>query len=153
MKKYLKILTVMCAVMMIMCWPAWAAAEAGETISRASYIDLTPIINAAIMLIAAIVAKRLIPWIDARTTNEQKIMMRAAVRTLVFAAEQIYGAGGGADKMDFVVRQLEKQGYTADRYEIEAAVRECINNWPKLEEIKIETAAEIDVGEIEDEAE
>lgn len=143
MKKYLRIMMVMCMVMLMICLPGCAMAE-GNHAAQAAHIDLTPIINAAIALIAAIIAKKLIPWIDARTTNEQKVMMRAAVKTLVFAAEQIYGAGGGSEKMDFVVNQLNKQGYTADRYEIEAAVREHINNWPKLEQIEIETATEIE---------
>ena len=55
-------------------------------------------------------------------------MLRAAVKTAVFAAEQIYGAGKGAEKLDFVVEQLEEQGFTANRNEIEAAVGEFINS-------------------------
>ena len=99
-------------------------------------IDLTPIINAIIALIAAILTVKVIPWIKAKTTNEQQAAIKAAVKTLVFAAEQIYGAGKGGEKLDFVVEQLELQGYTADRMEIEAAVGEYMNN------IKVTAAAE-----------
>lgn len=102
-------------------------------------IDLTPIINAIIALIAAIIAHKVIPWIKARTTNEQQAMLRATVKTLVFAAEQIYGAGKGAEKLSFVALRLREQGYTVDPVEIEAAVGEYINNIPV-----IETAADID---------
>lgn len=102
-------------------------------------IDLTPIINAIIALIAAIIAHKVIPWLKARTTNEQQAMMRAAVKTLVFAAEQIYGAGKGAEKLNFVTKELRKQGFTVDPVEIEAAVGEHINNFPV-----IETAVELD---------
>ena len=89
-------------------------------------IDFTPIIEAIIGLLAAIITVKVIPWIKAKTTNEQQIMLSAAVKTLVFAAEQIYGAGKGEEKLAYVITQMEKQGYTADRNIIEAAVRENI---------------------------
>lgn len=92
-------------------------------------IDLTPIINAIIALLAAIITVKVVPWIKAKTTNEQQVMLRATIKTLVFAAEQIYGAGKGADKLAFVSSELKKQGYTFDPVEIEAAVGEHINNW------------------------
>lgn len=91
-------------------------------------IDLTPIIQAILALLASLITYKLIPWIKARTTAEQQAMMRAAVKTLVFAAEQIYGAGKGAEKLDFVVKQLAAQGFTVDRVEIEAAVAEHLNS-------------------------
>ena len=96
-------------------------------------IDLTPIINAIIALLGAIITVKVIPWIKAKTTNEQQMMLRAAIKTLVFAAEQMYGAGKGSEKMDFVISNLVKQGFTADRVEIEAAVGEYINNFTVFE--------------------
>ena len=98
-------------------------------------IDFTPIIEAIIGLLAAIITVKVIPWIKAKTTNEQQIMIGAAVKTLVFAAEQIYGAGKGEEKLDYVITQMEKQGYTADRNIIEAAVRENIMT---LHTVKVE---------------
>lgn len=91
-------------------------------------IDLTPIINAIIALIAAIISVKVIPWIKAKTTNEQQATLKAVVKTLVFAAEQTWGAGHGNEKLDFVIEQLRIKGYTVDRLEIEAAVGEYINN-------------------------
>lgn len=90
-------------------------------------IDLTPIIQAVITLIAALITCRLIPWIKAKTTNEQQKHLSAVVKTLVFAAEQLYGAGHGADKMDYVVSRLEEKGFVVDMDEIEAAIKENIN--------------------------
>lgn len=87
-------------------------------------IDLTPIIEAFIALLATIITVKVIPWIKARTTNEQQSLLRATIVTLVFAAEQIYGAGKGGEKMDFVLKQLEEKGFTADRVEIEAVIKE-----------------------------
>jgi uncharacterized membrane protein YozB (DUF420 family) len=105
-------------------------------------IDLTPIINAVIALIAAIISVKVIPWIKAKTTNEQQAMMRATVKTLVFAAEQVYGAGEGYAKMTYVKNGLRKRGFDIDVDEIEAAVGEYINNFPVLEIAEPEQEAE-----------
>lgn len=102
-------------------------------------IDLTPILQAIIALIAAIITAKVIPWIKAKTTNEQQMMLFAAVKTLVFAAEQIYGAGKGEEKLEYVIHELEKQGYTADRNLVEAAVRE---NFGALNAAKAKAASE-----------
>lgn len=102
-------------------------------------IDLTPILQAIIALIAAIITAKVIPWIKAKTTNEQQMMLFAAVKTLVFAAEQIYGAGKGEEKLEYVIHELEKQGYTADRNLVEAAVRE---NFGALNAAKAKDASE-----------
>lgn len=104
-------------------------------------IDLTPIINAIIMLLAAIITYKVLPWIKAKTTNEQQAMLRATIKTLVFAAEQTWGAGHGPEKLDFVIEQLRFKGFTVDRVEIEAAVGEYLNNWQMLE-----TAVEVEDG-------
>ena len=95
-------------------------------------IDLTPLFQALIALLGAIITYKLIPWIKARTTNEQQSVLRATIRTFVYAAEQIYGAGNGGEKLDYVIAQLTAKGYTADRAEIEAAVGEYINGWPAI---------------------
>ena len=90
-------------------------------------IDLTTIFQAIIALLAAVVTYKLIPWLKSKTTEQQQIVLKSVVNTLVFAAEQLYGAGKGAEKLDYVVTELNKRGYTADRAAIEAAVREQIN--------------------------
>lgn len=90
-------------------------------------INLTPIFQAIIALLAALITYRLIPWIKARTTNEQQMTMKVLVRTLVFAAEQMYGAGAGREKLEWVQYQLKMAGFDIDVAEIEAAVYEQIN--------------------------
>lgn len=87
-------------------------------------IDLTPILEAIIGLAAALITYKLLPWIKARTTAEQQALLQATVRTLVFAAEQIYGAGEGANKLDYVVNELAARGFAVDRAQIEAAVKQ-----------------------------
>ena len=90
-------------------------------------IDLTPIINAVILLLASLITAKVIPWIKAKTTNEQQQMLRATIKTLVYAAEQVYGAGNGENKLGYVIAHLEAKGYTVDPSEIEAAVKEYLN--------------------------
>lgn len=87
-------------------------------------IDLTPIIQAVIALIAAIITAKVIPWIKAKTTNEQQQFISATIKTLVFAAEQIYGSGFGAEKMEYVMMALKTRGFNVDKEEVEAAVKE-----------------------------
>ena len=87
-------------------------------------IDITPIIEAVIALLAAIITYKLIPWIKARTSAEQQAALGALIRTLVYAAEQIYGAGAGDSKLAYVEDELLERGYKVDRAAIEAAVKE-----------------------------
>lgn len=91
-------------------------------------IDLTPIFQALIGLLATIITCKVIPWIKAKTSNEQQQMLQVTVRTLVYAAEQIYGAGKGEEKLGYVVRNLQTRGFTVDIAEIEAAVKEA-SSW------------------------
>ena len=105
-------------------------------------IDLTAIINAAIALIAALVSYRLIPWIKARTDNEQQAKLAAAIRVAVFAAEQIFGAGHGAEKMDYALAYLRGKGLTIDPREVEAAVYQYLNINTFVDELMAETVNE-----------
>lgn len=90
-------------------------------------INLTPILQAIIALLAALVTYRLIPWIKERTTKEQQGNLQALIRVLVYAAEQIYGAGNGPEKLQYVCEQLRARGYEVDLAEIEAAVYSAFN--------------------------
>lgn len=87
-------------------------------------IDLTPIFQALIGLIAALITLKLIPWIKARTTAEQQALLLATTKTLVFAAEQIYKAADGKEKMMYVKGKLLEKGYAVDIDAIEAMVKE-----------------------------
>ena len=107
-------------------------------------IDLTPIFQAVIALLAALVTYKLIPWIKSKTTAEQQALLTATVRTLVYAAEQLYGAGKGTEKLDYVIKELEARGFTADRAAIEAAVAEELNCVETYE--TTETVEETDGG-------
>lgn len=91
-------------------------------------IDLTKVLIAILDLLALLVTYKLIPWLKAKLTTEQQAQLRAAVKVSVFAAEQLYGAGNGPEKMKFVKQYLMNHGYDVNPIEIEAAVGEYINN-------------------------
>ena len=120
MKKVLMILVSMMLVIIASVSMAEGAAAYIETPD----IDLTPIFQAVLGILAALITHKLIPWIQARTTAQQQEMLRAAVSVAVYAAEQLYGAGAGKEKLMYVKGQLAKKGYRIDIDEIEAAVRE-----------------------------
>ena len=120
MKKILMILVPLMLVILV----SVSMAEGATTYIEAPAIDLTPIFQAVLSILAALITHKLIPWIQARTTAQQQEMLRAAVSVAVYAAEQLYGAGAGKEKLMYVKGQLAKKGYRIDIDEIEAAVRE-----------------------------
>ena len=87
-------------------------------------IDLTDIIQTVIALIVALITYKVIPWIKAKTTESQQAILMATVRTLVYAAEQLYGAGKGKEKFAYVRQKLQEKGFDVDVDAIEAAVKE-----------------------------
>lgn len=94
-------------------------------------IDITPILKAFIALLTTIITCFIIPWIRSKTTLNQQEMIRATIKSFVYAAEQIYGAGHGDEKRKYVKEQLKKAGYTYNESEInteiEAAVGQYLN--------------------------
>lgn len=92
-------------------------------------INLTPILQALIGLLAALITYKLIPWIKSKTTAQQRQNMAALIRVLVFAAEQLYGSGHGEEKLEYVCEKLREQGFEVNLPDIEATVYECFNQF------------------------
>lgn len=105
-------------------------------------INLTPIFQAIIALIASLITYKLIPLIKAKTTANQRALLNATIRTLVFAAEQLYGAGNGKDKLLYVKNELVKRGFSIDTAAIEGAVKELLNSPFIIPEATLEATAE-----------
>jgi len=92
-------------------------------------IDLTDIIIAVLALLATIITKALIPWIQANVSMKRREQLAGFVETAVFAAEQIYGSGWGQDKMRHVQEKLKAEGYTVDIDLIEATVKKYFGHY------------------------
>lgn len=92
-------------------------------------IDLTTLANALIALLAAVITAFVIPWIRSKTTAQQRELLESVIKSLVYAAEQLYGAGNGADKLQYVIDRLHAMGYTVDLALIEATVKAHFGHW------------------------
>lgn len=107
-------------------------------------IDLTPIVQAVIALLAALIVYKLIPWIKSKTTGQQQANLAAIVKMLVFAAEQLYGANQGKEKLEYVKAKLAERGYDIDIEQIESAVAQYINFVPVHLELEHDDAGRDD---------
>jgi len=78
-------------------------------------INLTPVINAVIVLLAALVTAFAVPWIRAQTTAAQRRELAVWIRIAVAAAEQLYeGSGRGVEKKQYVLDFLARKGFAVD---------------------------------------
>ena len=83
--------------------------------------NITPIIEAALLLLAAIFTTVVIPYIKSKTTAQQQTEINAWVRIAVSAAEQIFnGSGRGAEKKAYVLEWLKQRGITVDEAKLDA---------------------------------
>ena len=90
-------------------------------------IDITPIVNAVIALLAAGVSVFLIPWIKSKTTDEQRKELLEWVKIGVAAAEQLYeGQGRGEEKKQYVLDFLKQKGYKVDEESVVNAIEAIV---------------------------
>lgn len=89
--------------------------------------DLTPIVNAVITLIAAIVTTFLIPWIKSKIDAAKLAQIVEWVGIAVRAAEQIYNESGmGEKKKQYVLNFLADKGFTLDLNSINAMIEAAV---------------------------
>lgn len=90
-------------------------------------VNITPIIEAVIMLITAVISAFLIPWIKSKTTDSQRQQLIAWIKIAVAAAEQIFvGSGRGEEKKKYVLAFLEDKGLTIDENSVNAAIEAAV---------------------------
>ena len=94
-------------------------------------IDLTQIILAVITLIFGILMRYVIPVAKNKLTDNQMELLRIAVKTAVYAAEQLYGSKQGQEKLKYVIDLLHKQGYIVDVDNVEVTMRALIEAFVK----------------------
>ena len=87
-------------------------------------IDLTPVLQGLLGLLASLLTAKVIPWLKERTTQQQRQNLQAMSRMLVFAAEEIFAANQGKEKLAYVKEHMLSHGYAVDIDAIEAAVHE-----------------------------
>ena len=90
-------------------------------------IDLTVVVTAVISLLAAWVTAQVIPWIKVHTTAEQMRVIKALVRTAVYAAEQLFKEHGqGKEKKAFAKARVEAEAFKTDDAHIDAWIEEAV---------------------------
>lgn len=117
-------------------------------------IDLTNLVEAILGVLALIAMRYLVPWLKAKLSNEQEANLITIFEVAVMAAEKIYGAKKGDEKLAYVERQLEKRGIRLDTMRIKAYVNAAIKKMEQMEMPQILTTGEIQEGKlIEEETE
>ncbi len=89
-------------------------------------IDLTPVIEALITLISAIITLFVLPkltqCLKERLSSEQMSALKEWVKIAVAAAEQLYGSKTGQQKKEYVVSFLLSKGIVVDVDEVTALI-------------------------------
>jgi len=90
-------------------------------------IDLTPIANSVIAVVAVAITAYLVPWLKNRTTAAQRENISEWIKIAVLAAEQIYkGDRRGAEKKKYVLDYLESKGFTLDASSIDKMIEATV---------------------------
>lgn len=89
-------------------------------------IDLTPILQAVISLCAALLTAFAVPWVRHKVGEERSQHLYELAKIAVRAAEQIYGAGHGDAKAQYVMSYLRDNGYDVDKDELRAALEAAV---------------------------
>lgn len=89
--------------------------------------DITPIVEAVVAIVCAVVTCVLIPYIKSKTTAQQQAEINAWVKIAVSAAEQIFtGSGRGEEKKAYVVKWLRDHGVTVDTEKLDAMIEAAV---------------------------
>ena len=89
-------------------------------------MNITQILLGVIILIGGLVSVFVIPYIKAHLTAEQIGILTGIAQTVVYAAEKIFGAKMGPDKLAYALKVakelLAKKGLSFDEDVIRAAI-------------------------------
>lgn len=98
-------------------------------------IDLTPLVEALVKLAAIAVTTFLIPWLVERYGNEKLEKARKWVEIAVYAAEKVYGAGNGDQKLAYAEQVLAEHKIKLDLQTIKTMVDAEIKKMEQAEAV------------------
>jgi uncharacterized membrane protein YhiD involved in acid resistance len=102
-------------------------------------IDLTPLVEALMALAVTAITVFFIPWLRERYGNETLEKAKNWVQIAVYAAEKIYGAGNGDQKLAYAEKVLAQHKIKLDT----ATIKELIDAEIKKMEM-LETVVEVE---------
>ena len=85
-------------------------------------IDLTPIVNLLIAVLATLAMRYLVPWIRSNTTAKQREHLMAWVEIAVAAAQQVYYQADGKTRLAYAMNVLASQGFDVNSDAVRDAV-------------------------------
>lgn len=89
-------------------------------------MNITQILLGIILILAGVVSIFVIPYLKTHMTSEQISILSGIAQTVVYAAEKIFGAKMGKDKLAYALNLakslLEKKGLTFDEDVVRAAI-------------------------------
>lgn len=95
-------------------------------------IDLTPIMEAIIALVVAVITAFVIPWLKGKIDTDKLEQIKLWVTVAVEAAEQLYnGTGRGEEKKAYVVKFLQEKGFTLDPDSLDKLIEAAVFNLPE----------------------
>jgi len=107
-------------------------------------MNITQILLGVIVLIGAAVSLFVLPYVKTHMTSEQISILTGIAQTVVYAAEKIFGAKMGSDKLAYALglakSLLGKKGLTFDEDVIRAAIEAQVQQL-SLEKTTAETPA------------
>jgi hypothetical protein len=89
-------------------------------------MNITPVINAVIALLAALVTAFLVPWIKSKVGAQNMDQLLTWVDIGVAAAEQLYNSTDAREKKQYVLDFLKAKGYTVNTEDVENAVEAAV---------------------------
>lgn len=107
-------------------------------------MNITQILLGIIILIGGAVSLFVVPYLKAHMTAEQISILTGIAQTVVYAAEKIFGAKMGKDKLEYALKVakdlLAKKGLSFDEDVVRAAIEAQVQQLT-LEKTTAETPA------------
>lgn len=92
-------------------------------------IDITPVVQAIISLVAVIITALVIPYVKSKLSQDNLDEICTWTKIAVDAAEQIYkGTGRGDEKKAYVVKFLNDKGFKIDTESIDALIEAYVKD-------------------------
>ena len=85
-------------------------------------IDFTPLFEALVVLLSSVITIVIVPALRERYGNEKLEKARSWVQIAVYAAEKMYGAGKGDEKLAYAEQILAEHKIKLDTATIKAMV-------------------------------
>lgn len=108
-------------------------------------MNITQILLGLILILGGVFTLIAWPYIKTHVSAEQLSMLAGIAQTVVFAAEKIFGAKMGEDKLAYALslakKLLEKKGLTFDEETIRAAIEAQVKQLD-IEQQTVEVPAE-----------